>query len=398
MSRLIIPAFITLLFASFAVAAGKPVKPSATAKPAAVKPTVDTIKQSELIRKLVESLGLSDGLPEKPSESDYLQILGGNRTFKFEAENTYDRQSDQVSVREYQLFGPYSGNGWLHGTTSQAAVHFKVLIPVSGKYTLTASAKGDNLLWSVSGKAFRHNFGSKLTEVTIGQVFIPAGELEFNALLPPDGAVDSFTFTAPAHSPIEPFAGWTPSAPLKADELNEVIAAALGLESELPPDKNYQAKIIEAASVSQVPETARLTDLQLLGKPVSAKWLRAYQTGSSITLPVEIESPAVYRIRMRAAGTEVTAGFGNSMSIRPLNASLDWVEIGTFRLKKGTNHLNIKLPPNGGVDVIEITRKLSGSAEYAVLAKTGLSGSIPVKQAELESAVKSIQGQFKERR
>lgn len=397
--RLLIITVLTLLStASLTAAASKPAKKPVVTKPAESQPAPVQLKQSDLARKLVDGLGFGEGLPEKPAEKDYLQILGGARTFSFEAEETFDRQSDPVTVREYPLFGSFSGKGWLHGTTTQIAVHFKVFIPITGKYTLKVTAKGDNQLWSVAGKAFRHNFGSRLRENSLGQIFIPAGELEFNALLQPDGAVDSFAFTAPSYAPIEPLAGWTPSAPLTASALNEVFAAALDIESGLPNDNSYVPKTVEAASLPKLPETARLTDSQIFGKTVGSRWVRAFQSGSSLSLPIDIEVSSVYRIRVRAIGTELTAGFGDRTITRPLAAAFDWVDLGTFRLPKGLNNLNIKLPPNGGVDVIEITKKLSTAAEYAAITKTGTSGNAPVKPEELEAAIKSLQGQFKERR
>ncbi|NVN98706.1 MAG: hypothetical protein HXX17_05220 [Geobacteraceae bacterium] len=383
--------------ASLATAAAKPAKPAAV-KPAESKPVENSLKQSDLARKLVDALGLAEGLPEKPAEKDYLLILGGERTFRFEAEETFDRQSDLAIVRELPLFGAFSGKGWLHATTTQTAVHFKVLIPVSGKYIFKVTAKGDSQIWSVAGKAFRQSFGDKFSETSLGQVFIPAGELEFNALLPPDGAVDSFVFVAPANSPVEPLAGWATSAPLTAAALNEVFASSLGIESSLPDDSSYTAKTVEAASLSKIPQTARLTDTQLLGKPVAANWLRAFQTGANISLPIDIESLGVYRIRVRAVGSELTAGFGNRTVTKPLTASLNWVDLGTFRLPKGTNSLNLKLPPTGGVDVIEVTKKLSKAADYAAITKTGISGDSIVKPDELEKAVKLLQEMFKEKK
>jgi len=120
------------------------------------------VKQAELAKRLVDLFGWSEGLPENPQEKDYRTILGGQRRFRFEAEETYDRVFDAVAVRDYNLFGPFSGRGWLHGITVPTAVHFKVFIPIAGKYTLSAVTKGDAQLWSVAGRAFKVNAGEKL--------------------------------------------------------------------------------------------------------------------------------------------------------------------------------------------------------------------------------------------
>lgn len=389
-------------FSASASAASKPgVKPaakSAVTRPAENKPAPEQLKQFDLARKIVDSLGFGEGLPEKPSENDYLQILAGARTFRFEAEETFDRQSDPVTVRNYPLYGAFSGTGWIHGTTAQTAVHFKVFIPFSGKYTMKVVAKGDNQLWSVAGRAFKLNSGEKLKESTLGQVFIPAGELEFNAVIPPAGAIDSVLFTAPSYTPIEPHGGWAPAKPLSAAAVNEVTASLLGLEPLLPDDTSYGKKVIEAASLSNLPATVQITNIQFLGKPVAAKWVRAFQTVAALAVPIEIEVASVYRIRVRAVGTEISAGFGLRRVSTAMKPDLEWIDLGTFRLPKGMNILELQLPPLGGIDIIEVTKKLSSPADYAAATKSGMSGDSPIKPEDLETIIKLLQGQFKERR
>jgi len=385
-----------------ASAASKPaVKPAA--KPAATrpvdsKPAPGQLHEFDFARQLVDRLGFGEGLPENPVETDYLQILGGSRTFKFEAEATFDRQSDPVTVRDYPLFGAFSGSGWVHGSTNRLAVHFKVFIPVSGNYTLKVTTTGADQLWSVAGKAFRLSSGEKFTERSLGQVFIPAGELEFNAVIPPAGAIDCFVFTAPAYAPVEPVAGWNPAKPLTGAAVNETIAALLGLEALLPADSSYKTKVIEAASLPDLSTRVHLTDKQIYGKPVAANWVRAFQAEATISIPLEIESTSVYTLRVRALGSTLTAGFGQQKVTVTPKPILDWIDLGTFRLPKGKHNLEIDLPPMGGIDIIEVTKKLSSPAEYAAITKSGIQGNAPITPAELEATLNLLKGQFKERR
>jgi len=389
-------------YTSSASAANKPAVKTADkvtpASPAEKKPAAEKLKEFDLARKLVDTLGFSEGLPAKPVEKDYLQILGGNRTFKFEAENSFDSQSDPVTVRDFPLYGAFSGKGWLHATTNRVAVHFKVFIPVTGKYTLKVTARGDNQLWSVAGKAFKHSSGDKFSESDVGQVFIPAGDLEFNAVIDPAGAIDTFTFTAPAYTPIEPLAGWNSGQQLTAAPLNETIASLLGLEPLLPVDSGYKTKVIEAASLPELSSRVQLTDKQIYGTPVAAKWVRAFQAPANLAVPLEIESTAVYALRVRALGTTLTAGFGQQRVTVTPKPYLDWIDLGTFRLPKGKHSLEIQLPPMGGVDIIEVIKKLSSPADYAAITKSGIQGNAPLQPAELDAIIKSLKDQFKERR
>jgi len=378
--------------------AAKPAVKKAATKTVEKKTAAGQLTEFDLARKLVDELGFGEGLRTNPVENDYLQILGGNRTFKFEAENSFDSQSDPVTVRDFPLYGAFSGTGWVHATTNRVAVHFKVFIPVTGNYTMKVSARGDNQLWSIAGKAFKHNSGDKFSESTVGQVFIPAGELEFNAVIDPAGAIDAFTFTAPAYAPIEPLAGWRPAQPLNADALNETIAALLGLETLLPVDSSYKTKVIEAASVPGLSARVGLTDKQIYGKPVATNWVRAFQAEATVSIPLEIEATSVYRLRVRALGTTLSAGFGQQKVTVTMKPVLDWIDLGTFRLTKGKHNLEIDLPPLGGVDIIEVTKKLSSPADYAAITKSGLHGNAPVQPAEFDDIIKSLKVQFKERK
>lgn len=86
---------------------------AAPAWPAEKVETVFT--QKNLAHMIVNQFGWGDGLPKEPVDRDYLVILNGRRTFRFEAENAYNPTTDRVTLAEYNLYGPFSGKGWLLG-------------------------------------------------------------------------------------------------------------------------------------------------------------------------------------------------------------------------------------------------------------------------------------------
>jgi len=365
---------------------------------AAEKASVTAVTQIVFAQKLVDALGWGEGLPDKPVEKDYLAILGGNRNFRFEAEEIFDRQSDRVVVRDYPLFGAFSGKGWIHGPSSQTAAHFRIFVPISGKYTIKVSAQGDGQLWSIAGKAFKLNSGSKLKESVLGEAFIPGGILDFNALLPPGGGIDYIILTAPSYAAVEPLAGWNPAAPLTAGALDEITASLLALEPLLPEDKGYVKKIIQAGAMSPTPAGFYVTDKQVRGKTVAPKWLRAGYAPATLLVPIQAESSSVYGIRVHFRGPELTAGFASRTAKFKGSSSFGWVDMGTFRLPKGANSLQLLVPPTGGVDVIEVGRKLTSPADYASLTRSARSSDSLIKPEELDSIIKSLQDKFKERR
>lgn len=362
------------------------------------KTAVTVVTQSVFAQKLVDTLGWGEGLPDKPVDNDYFTILGGNRTFKLEAEDYYDRQSDRVVVRNYPLFGAFSGKGWVHGPNTQTAVHFRFFVPISGKYAVKVSTKGDDQLWSIAGKAFKLNGGSNLKESSLGEIFIPAGLLDFNAVIPPGGAIDYITLTAPTYAAVEPVAGWHPSAPLTGGELDEITASLLALEPQLPEDKGYNKKIIEAVSKPSAPTGFYITDKKMLGKPVAPKWLRAGNAPATLSIPIQTDNLSVYRVRVHFLGTELTASFPSKSVTVKGSPTLEWADFGTFRLPKGVNQLRLSVPPTGGVDVIEVSRKMTSPADYASVTKSARKSDSLIKPEELDSILKSLQEKFKERR
>lgn len=355
------------------------------------------VKQIDLAKNLIDTLGWSEGLPENPTDKDYRVVLGGKRTFRFEAEEIFDRQNDAVSVRTTPLFGPFSGGGWLQGISSPTAVHFRIFIPISGTYSLKVAAKGNGYLWSIAGRAFRANFGETLNEITVGQVFIPSGYLDFNTLVQPEAGIDYLVFTAPGYAPIEPSAGWDFNAPLTTAALAEVVAATRGDERLLPDDPTFAKKVIEASSLP-LPAGAIFTDTQIYGKPSAGKWLRATNMPATVTIPLNLDSPGVYHFRARCRGTEISAAVGTEERTRSAKPYLEWIDLGTFRLGKGSSALVITLPPAAGLDLIEIGRKRSTPADYLVLEKIDGRENGPVTPKELDKVLKALQEQGSERK
>ncbi len=363
-----------------------------------MKAGVNPVTQLDFAARLIDNFGWSEGLPDKPSERDYLAVLNGKRSFKFEAEDIFDQKTDPLSVRDYNIFGDFTGRGWIHGMPVPSAVHFSVFLPLSGKYTVTAAAKGFEQLWSVAGRAFKVNATQRLKDLLIGQVLIPPGRLEFNAVIPPDGGIDYILFTAPSLAPIEPVSGWNFTAPITRGQLAEVRGALIGNEHLLPDDKLYKARLISPAALNSLPPGVQITESQVHGKPLSQKWVRAGQAPVTLNIPFEAEKPGVYRVRVRYFGAPLMAGFGSRGVTVESKPYLEWVDLGAFRLTKSEHVLQLHLPSSGGVDQVEITRKLSSVTDYLALA--GLAGNPDenILPDDLDGIMKSLQEAFKERR
>ena len=370
---------VYLLLATVAV-------PAISADKAPAKP----FTQGEAARMIVKEFGWTGGLPKEPADRDYLVILGGKRTFRYEAESAYNAKTDRVTVREFNQFGPFTGKGWIMGVSDTTAANFTVLVPIGGTYTLKAVIKGNGFIWKINGmdlKADSNSGGFK--EVSVGSVAIPPGVHQIMLTIPPQGAIDSFSFVAQDYQSIQPFAGWRFRDTLTAGSLAEIGVALAGTIDRLPSLQQQVPAPVAALDAARPSPEVRATSTDFLGSFKSKQWLRATFRGATLELPFKIAEPGYYIIRARILATTCEGdinGVPFSVAGKPY---LDDVDLGLFRLDAGDNLLTLKLPPKGGLDRIEFGRKDTSSAEFMKLA--GLSGP-PDRPITAEEALNFFKG------
>jgi hypothetical protein len=368
---------------------------AADKKPAESK---EFVKQGEFAADLVNTLGWEAGLPKEPKENDYLRILSGKRVYKFEAETSYDMKSDSVTVRNYSLYGPFSGSGWVSGIAVPTAVHFRVLIPLEGSYNLIVAAKGDGQKWQAGGKEFPISTGGRLNEAEVGMISLKAGLQEITVILPPEGGIDYFVLEAPPLAPIEPTGGWQWKSVLTRGELAEITATLLDLEKQLPDDPSGSPKPLSVADVAELPASAQPTMIDFLGKFFSRQWVRADYRGARLDIPFTVETSGVYGLRVRCLGSVLVAELDGDKITRPAKPYLDWVDLGLYRLDAGKHTLHIELTPQAGIDVVEFSRKKSSPAEYMAVTGTKGDPTAPFKRSELDTILANLAERFKGRK
>jgi len=347
------------------------------------------VTQGEFAAALVQELGWQGGLPADPKPADYLAVLSGNRTFRFEAEETYNAEGDSVTVRQFPLHGPFTGTGWLSGTAEPALVRFTVSVPRSGEYLLTVVSRGDGQRWKAGERELSVSTGGRLRETEAGTVSLKGGSQEISVLLPPEGGVDSFTLTASGDYPaIEPLGGWHADAPLTWSGYAETIAAALDLEKGFSPAA-VGPQIAGFHSVKPLPPSVVVTTAGYLGHHVAPMWVRAGAEGASLELPLTVPVTGVYGVRVRLLGTRITTDLDGKKKLWEGKPYLEWYDLGISRLAKGTHVLKVHLPPLGGADAVELTARASSPTDY--LAAVGLENMKPtatVTRAELKTRLR----------
>lgn len=328
--------------------------------------------QKDLAQMIVTQFGWSDGLPKEPADRDYLKILGGRRTFRFEAENAYNPDTDNVTVAGYNLYGKFSGKGWLLGVSEKTAANFTVQIPIGGVYMLKAIVKGDGYIWKIGDKEYKG--GSKsggFTEVAFGTMPVKAGVMKIYVTIPPQGGIDSFSFTAPDYPPIQPFAGWRFKEPLTAAHLAEVGVSMMYAFDKLPAVQKGIPAPIAAVDVALPSQNAVPTKINYLGAFSSQAWLRADFRGATIQLPLRVDETGIYGLRARVMGQKVEGDVNGNAFVASGKQYLDTIELGLFRLDSGENMMTLKLPPMGGIDVVEFTRRGTSAVDFMNLAGLG---------------------------
>lgn len=329
--------------------------------------------QKDLARMIVDQFGWAAGLPKEPADRDYLVILNGRRTFHYEAEATYNRKTDRVTVPEYNLYGQFTGKGWLLGVSEKTAVNFSAFLPIGGEYTLKAVIKGNGFVWKFGDQEFRASSASgDFKEVLIGKVKVTPGIFQFHVIMPSEGAIDSYTLVAPDYAPLQPLVGWRFREPLTAGCLAEVAVSMMNLYDRLPESTTNVPAQLAAVDAALPNRDASATDINYLGSFRSRAWLRTDFRGAAIQIPVKAAEAGYYGIAANVMGQRIEGdvnGYDFSVTGKPY---LAMTSLGLYRLESGENMLTLRLPPQGGVDFIQFTHKDSSPAAFMKLA--GMSG------------------------
>jgi len=353
-----------------AAAAPAPTAATASSVPAPATPPSPTPvaaitgpTQRDWMRNLVDTLGLSFGLPATPEDQDYRNILGGNRHFRFEAEEVH-QPTDLVSVSSVINFGPFSGRGWVNGVAQPTEAHLRFLLPLAGRYRLSSSLRLSGHQFKIGNATLTNTeAGDKFHIVTLGEIDLPAGETEVVVSLPADASIDYLELDAAPLPAIAPHGGWRPEAPLTADDIAVTISKFLDLEAHLPPAGTSTS--IEAESAGHSPGAA-ITDIRHLGVPSNGRWLRAGNAPTTVDIVFTPPAAGVYDISVRGlAEGPVTATVGQAgrfdCHFRPY---LSDISIGSIALPAEPVHLEIKLPPRAGLDALHLRGRASRGSDY----------------------------------
>lgn len=348
---------------------------------AAIRPAVAAeLTQRDWMITLVDTLGWSFGLPDEPQDPDYMNILAGNRELRFEAEDIYDPDRDPVSVMSFRNFGQFSGQGWINGRREPTEVHLGFTVPVSGTYQVKAHLRQAGHRFKIGNEVVEGTAGTDFTPVTLGSFRMDAGPQEILLILPPNGAIDYVSLTAPNLALIAPADGWQPDEPLTWEIVQTTLMQLYGLAELFPVDE--QSIIIEAEAFPQ--DGVLVVDIPHLGRPSGGKWLRCGPHTAKVRLPVTVSQTGFYDLSLRIMGKPVQVVINDHHTI-VIDAN-PYLEDHTFTslfLQKGDNSVSLVLPPGGGVDQLRLSRRQTRPAQ--IKTALGFEPGDPLTTRQLDS-------------
>lgn len=359
--------------------------------------SASAITQKEFAQMVVSGFDWSNGLPKEPTDRDYLVIFAGKRTFRHEAENVYDVKGDNVVQRNYPLYGQFTGNGWLMGLSTETSANFTVFVPLAGEYSLKAVIKGNSFIWRIGDTVLRgSNPTGNFAEVDLGKVRLQPGVARIRVTMPPEGGIDAFLLVASDFTPIQPIEGWRFKEQLTALQMAQIGLALMDAFGQLPADTKGRQNIA-AVDVVKTPAVVATT-ADFLGTFRASAWLRAGVQGAELKIPLPIPVLGYYDLQGQIMGEQLSGDVNGTTFSVAGKPFLDRVRLGMFRLEEGENTLNLKLPPMGGIDTLEVTGK--SLTPQDVMRVAGVTGSPEriVTPEEAQQYITTIRGKHQVRK
>lgn len=352
--------------------------------------------QKDFARLILQQFSWNDGLPKEPADRDYLMILGGKRTFRYEAENAYNELTDRVTLRDFALYGEFTGKGWLLGVSDATDATFTILLPVDGEYDFKAVIKGDGFVWNIDGKNYPADSKvKKFQETSVAKVKLKAGVVTIKLTIPPDGAIDSFSLSAPDYTSIQPFMGWRFKEALTAVRMAEIAVALANRYDQLPDaGPEVSPKPVSAFEKVDLPPNVQPTVADYLGAFASAKWVRANFQGATLKFPLTVTETGYYGLTANIMGEKLAGKVNNTLFNLEGKAYLSKINLGVYRLDSGDNSLSITLPAMGGIDNIEVAKKSTKPEDFLRLAGVPGPATRLIGADEAAALVKNIQSSF----
>lgn len=343
------------------------------------------VTQRDWALQLIDSLGWSYGLPEKPTDADYARMLDGKRVYRVEAEDARQR-GDRVAEMNFTTFGKFSGRGWINGTRLRSEAHLKFNLPHAGRYKLKARVRlpGHHLIFGK--RNFRLSGKQNFTDVEIGYVELQAGPQEALLQLQPNGSLDYFELEADPVGVIAPQGGWAFDEELTAEVAVRTTIQALKLQHDLPPVA--QVVRLEAEN-QQLPAGVRVSRDTIKGEVSGNRYVQVGPGAVRVIFHHINLDVGVADLVLRAAGPgSVKTGLAGYFARRQnFGHRFEARNLGTFFLPQGEMSIEVDLPAGSSLDSLELHPRRATAADLLSLVGLPESGKVTADELNNLSAL-----------
>jgi hypothetical protein len=326
--------------------------------------------QTDLIIGLVDSLGWSFGLPDEPKIDDYITILKGRRTWRFEIEDIYVPSAKApLAPKEIRSFGSFSGKLWQRAPARVIEADLTFLLPIPGSYEIKAALTKPGYVFKIDDTELTADGERNFSEVSFGKTDLPSGVHEAKITIPSRGGIDYLLLLAPPVQAIEPTNGWEPDNELTSSDLAVVVSRVLKLQPFLAPQTE---EIVIEAEDAPAPKDAKLSKDRYQG-PVQGEWLKAGMRAVAYSHLFEISEAGIFDLSLNILAKVPVVGLVNGKNhfkIKP-KPYFTTVSAGSFFFEKGVNQIDIDLPSRSGLDRFILKPRNSSPEDF--LRLTGLS-------------------------
>ena len=322
------------------------------------------LTQRDWLVTLIDTTGWQYGLPDEPQDPDYINILTGNREFRFEAEDCYDKDRDNVSVMSFRNFGDFSGSGWLNGSRAAVDTHLSFNLPLSGHYQIRANIRQPGHKFLVGQETVTADAGDNFAVVSVGEYYLDAGPQTIIVTLPPGGSIDFISLSAPNHAIISPPGGWDPDASLTWRDINTTLLQLYKLADIFPLSERQI--MLEAEDYRN--SNTKVVTTSYLGRASEGKWLQAGPRSAEFEIPLKGLQSGFYNMTLRMLGKKATITIGEHHTIRlEGKIYLDDYTFPALYFTGSENNISIRLSPGAGVDQLLLTKSQVDLTQVATL-------------------------------
>ncbi len=351
------------------------------------------VTQRDWALQVIDSLGWSFGLPEKPTDNDFIRLLNGNRKYRIEAEEVF-RRDDRVTMMTFTSFGKYSGEGWLSGTREQTEVHLEFNLPHTGRYRVLARVRLGGHQLSFGQQTLLLDGGDLFTDVEAGYVDLQAGPQEVLLQLQPNGSIDYLELVAEPIGPIVPAKGWQFDNELTFEVAARTVVQALNLQKALPPGR--QVIKLEAENLPR-PNGVQPQHGNSRGRASGGRYLQVGAAPVRLGFYAANVSGGVTDLVLRAAGSKpIKVKLPGHLEIQSqFSPRFEDNLLGTFFIPEGEMTVEVILPAGAAIDRLELRSRRGGVPELLRLVGLDGLGRLPVRDINSLSA---LIGRLKEMR